>query len=328
MSRGPSIARRRPRGLALASAAALIVLVAACAPPKRAFPGPLVTPSAPLPQTVSVRVAGRVTSVPLDEYVLGAVLSELTPVGESDATVARIYEVQAIVARTYVLSQLGRHRQSGFDVCDTTHCQLYEPARISSSRFAEAARAAVARTTGRVLTYGGHVAEALFHADCGGSTTSADAVWGGPAVPYLHAVADTLPADTHRTWQVTIPADQLRQALDADPRTDVGRTLGSIEILSRDASGRAASLDLHGEHSPTVRGDVLRAVVNQKFGDRTLQSTKFTITRARSQYTFKGTGYGHGVGLCQRGALTRARQGESVEQILRTYFPEATLTRR
>jgi stage II sporulation protein D len=315
------------RGFALASAAALVVLVAACAPPKRAFPGPMVG-SMPLPDSVTVRVAGRVTSVPLDEYVLGAVLSEVTPVGESDATVARIYEVQSIVARTYVLSQLGRHRQNGFDVCDTTHCQLYEPARITSSRFSEAARAAVARTTGRVLVYGGHVAEALFHADCGGSTTSADAVWGGPAIPYLHAVVDTLPGETHRPWQVSIPADQLRQALDADPRTDVGRKLTSIEILSRDASGRAAGLSVHGERSFTVRGDVLRSVVNQKLGDRAVQSTKFSITRTGSQYTFKGTGFGHGVGLCQRGAITRARQGESVDQILGTYFPGATLTRR
>src|SRR5207344_896533 len=181
MSGNPSVplAGLRPRGIAMATAAALVVLVAACAPPKRAFPGPM-GGSTPVPDTVTVRTGGRVRSVPLDEYVLGAVLSEVTPVGESDATVARIYEVQAIVARTYALSQLGRHRQNGFDVCDTTHCQLYEPARIASSRFSDAARAAVARTTGRVLTFGGHIAEALFHADCGGSTTSADAVWGGP----------------------------------------------------------------------------------------------------------------------------------------------------
>ncbi len=123
-------------------------------------------------------------------------------------------------------------------------------------------------------------------------------------------------------------ADQLRQALDADSRTDVGKKLTSIEIVSRDLSGRAATLNLRGDRTSTVRGDVLRAVVNQKFGDRAVQSTKFTLTRARNQYTFKGTGYGHGVGLCQRGAIARARQGESVEQILRTYFPEATLARR
>src|SRR3982751_3320999 len=94
-SKGPSVRR----AFALASAAVLVVLVAACAPPKRAFPGPVVASAPPLPETVMVRVAGRPTTVPLDEYVLGAVLSEVVPTGESDATVARVYEVQAIVAR-------------------------------------------------------------------------------------------------------------------------------------------------------------------------------------------------------------------------------------
>jgi stage II sporulation protein D len=272
-------------------------------------------------------VAGKVTSVPLDEYVLGAVLAEVTPLGETDETVARVFEVQSIVARTYAVSQLGRHHQDGFDLCDTTHCQLYQPARIASSRFAAAARAAVTRTSGRVLVYNGQIAEALFHADCGGATTSAEAVWGGPARPYLHTVLDTLPGETHRPWQIAIPAEQLRQALDADPRTDVGRTLSAIEVVSRDESGRAAELTVRGAHTYTVRGDVLRSVINQRLGDKGVQSTRFILTKSGGTYTFKGTGYGHGVGLCQRGAITRARQGQSVEQILRTYFPGATLSR-
>ena len=67
-------------------------------------------------------------------------------------------------------------------------------------------------------------------------------------------------------------------ALNADARTSVGKTLDAIEILSRDDSGRAAGLGVRGERSYTVRGDVLRAVLNQSLGDRGLQSTKFTLT--------------------------------------------------
>jgi stage II sporulation protein D len=280
-----------------------------------------------VPDRINVRVLGKITSVPLDDYVLGAVLAEVTPLGETDATIARVFDVQSIVARTYAVSQIGRHRLDGFDVCDSTHCQLYQPSRATTSRFAAAARAAVARTSGRVLVYGGQIVEALFHADCGGATTSADAVWGGQAKPYLRTVIDTLPAETHRPWQIVIAADQLRQALDADSRTDVGRSLSAIEVVERDPSGRAASLTIRGERSYTVRGDLLRSVINQKLGDRAVQSTRFTLTKSSGKFTFKGTGYGHGVGLCQRGAITRARQGESVEQILGTYFPGATLTR-
>ena len=296
----------------------------ACAPGLQA-PLPVPTPTIVVPERLLVRSGGRITAVALDDYVLGAALAEVTPVDETPAIVANIYTVQAIVARTYAVSQLGRHRAEGFDVCDTTHCQLYDPARIRTSRFSAAAREAVTRTQGEVLTYGGHVAEALFHADCGGSTTTADAVWGGRAVPYLRAVLDALTPETHRKWTVSATNEQLRVALEADPRTAVGRTLNGIEILTKDESGRAATVSVRGQRPYTIRGDLLRAVLNQSLADRGLQSTKFTLTRTGNRYTFEGTGYGHGVGLCQRGAATRLRRGDTPEAVLRAYYPGATL---
>lgn len=302
-----------------------LTTLAACGP---ARPASVVVspPGVNAPARVQVRVGGQITTVPIDEYVLGAVLSEVTPLDETPAAVDRIYEVQAIIARTYVVSQIGRHHAEGFDVCDTTHCQIYDPARVRTSRFTTAARAAVTRTRGRILSYGGHVAEALFHADCGGSTTGADAVWGGRPFPYLRAIEDNLTPETHRKWEVTATNEQLRVALDADARTNVGKSLTAIEILSRDDSGRAAGLSVRGERSYTVRGDVLRSVLNLSLGGRGLQSTKFTLARSGNRYTFEGTGFGHGVGLCQRGAATRLRRGDSVEGVLRAYYPGTTLT--
>lgn len=275
-----------------------------------------------------VRVAGHIESVPLDEYVLGTVLSEVAPIGETDAAVATIFEVQAIVARTYAVAESGRHRAEGFDLCDTTHCQLYEPARIRTSRFADAARAAVTRTRGQVLVYDSHIAEAVFHSDCGGQTASADAVWGGQPVPYLRTIVDQLGADAHRTWEVAATADQLRTALNTDPRTEVGRRLDAIEVITRDTSGRATTIGIRGELTTMVRSDLLRVVVNQALGDRGgLLSTRFDISRAGTRYTFSGSGFGHGVGLCQHGAICRARRGDATTAILSTYFPGTTLTR-
>jgi stage II sporulation protein D len=268
-----------------------------------------------------VRVAGKIESVSLDDYVLGAVLSEVTPLGETDAAVATIYEVQAVVARSYAVFQSGRHRAEGFDLCDTTHCQVFEPGRIRTSRFSGAARAAVAHTSGRVLTFGSRVAEAVFHADCGGQTADNNAVWGGPQLPYLRTIVDHLAPDTHRAWEVTATIDQLRGALNADPRTEVGRRLDSIAVVTTDDSGRAASMGLRGENSVLVRGDTFRAVVNGVIGDRGLLSTRFTTTRSGNRYIFTGTGFGHGVGLCQRGAISRAHRGDSMTEILSAYFP-------
>src|SRR4030095_911612 len=223
------------------------------APPPASAPAAK-TPAAPtvsltLPDQVRVRVGGKVESIALDDYVLGAVLSEVSPVGETDAAVETIFEVQAIVARTYAVFESGRHRLEGFDLCDTTHCQLYEPARLRTSRFASAAPAAGARTHAQELAYGSRVAEAVFHADCGGQTAANNAVWGTPAVPYLHSIVDRLAPDTHRVWEVTATIDELRKALNTDPRTEVGAHLDSIDIVTKDESGRASAVGLKGEHS-------------------------------------------------------------------------------
>lgn len=301
-------------------ALALAATAAACAGSRIPAPPP---PDAP--SVVRVQHGGRIIAVPLEDYVLGTVLAEVTPVGERPEVIDRIYEVQAVIARTYAASNLGRHHGEGFDLCDTTHCQIYDPARIRSSRFAAAAAAAVKRTAGEILTFGRMPAETLFHADCGGWTAAAESVWGGAPVPYLLARQDDVATAQHRSWNLDATADRLRAALNTDDRTRVGRRLDGIEIVSKDASGRAAGLSVRGERSYTVRGDDLRAVLNKTFGSRAIQSTRFTLSHRGTTYVFAGTGFGHGVGLCQVGAAARARRGDSLQSILSAYFPGAAL---
>lgn len=303
-------------------AAALFSTLAACAPAHTPSP-----PAFSLPQQIKVRVDGRVRTVPLEEYVLGSVLAEVSPVDETAQTAARIFEVQAVIARTYAVAHLGRHQKQGFDLCDSTHCQLYDPARIKTSRFTSTAREAVRGTTREVLMYGRRPAEALFHADCGGSTTSAAAVWGGRALPYLKASSDTQPSLSHRSWRFAVPFGKLRDALNRDPRSRVGRRLDAIEIVKRDESGRAASFALRGDQRQVLRGEDLRAILNQTFGDHAVQSTKLTISRTRDAYVFAGAGFGHGVGLCQVGAAARARRGESIDDITAAYFEGTSVVR-
>ena len=176
----------------------MAVVAAGCGLPDPRIPSAGATA---LPERVRVRTRGVIVTADLEDYVLGSALAEVTPVGETSAASARIYDVQAILARTYAAAHLGRHRAEGFDVCDATHCQLYDPARIRTSRFSAVAQDAVRRTAGQVLRYGRRPIDALFHADCGGSTAAADAVWGGPSLPYLMPRRDDLPAISHRAWQ-------------------------------------------------------------------------------------------------------------------------------
>jgi stage II sporulation protein D len=287
---------------------------------------PLVPPAEPdgsirIPERVLVRSHGQIVSVPLEDYVLASALAELSPVNETPDTVARLFEVQAVVARSYAVAELGRHQTEGFDFCDGTHCQLYDPARIRTSRFTPAAREAVQATAGIVVTYHGRPAETFFHADCGGYTAAAADVWGGAPIPYLIAAPDVVSSLTHRTWTTTVSESRMRDALNADPRTAVGRRLDGIDVRGRDESGRADEVTIRGDRLVVVAGDQFRAIVDRTVGDRTIDSTRFAIQHGSAGYTFTGSGFGHGVGLCQIGAAARARRGDSFAAILEYYFP-------
>ena len=266
-------------------------------------------------------------TVPLESYVVGTALSEFSPIGESAPTARRILEIQSVIARTYVTSNLGRHEAEGFDLCDTTHCQVYQPSRVTTSRFSAAAQAAARATSGQILLFAGRPAETLFHADCGGHTANASDVWGGAPVPYLRGADDDLPPGTHRQWRFATERPALLSALNADARSAVGSSLDDIEIVRRDQSGRAAELELRGERDRRIRGDQLRAILSRAFGVQSVMSTRLSIAREGTAFRFEGSGFGHGVGLCQVGAAARARQGDGLEAILRTYYPGSRLTR-
>lgn len=284
-------------------------------------------PSATAPAKILVRVAGQVASVDLEDYVTATALSEITPVGESPDTVGRIYDVQTIVARSYALAHLGRHKAEGFDLCDSTHCQVYQPARLVSSRFAGDARQATSRTAGRMLTYGIGPIDALFHADCGGHTTSPQQVWGTPGLPYLRPEPDDVPSVKHRSWSLTITRFDLLKALDADHRT-VGASLKSVVLEDTDSSGRVSRVTVTGsDRRLSLRSDDFRNAVNKRLGARAMMSTRFRMSRASNgaDYVLSGTGFGHGIGLCQVGALARARRGENATGILAAYYPGARL---
>jgi stage II sporulation protein D len=258
----------------------------------------------------------------LEEYVLASVLSEITPAGD-DARAARvIFGVQAIVARTYAIANRRRHAADGFDVCDTTHCQIVEVDRVQRSRWAALAREVVEDTRGDVLWFADKPASALFHADCGGVRASAGEVWGGLAPAYLEGGEDPLPAGReHLTWRFVVHRDELRAVLNAQPRTQVGGRLDTIDVQRRDPSGRAALVVLNGERAPLVRGEEFRSIVSRRLGVRTLRSSRFDVRREGERFVFDGRGFGHGVGLCQRGAIARAAAGASVNEILAFYFP-------
>ncbi len=302
-----------------------------------------VTPmsGAALPRYVRVQLIEQgltvVRDVPLEDYVQASAISEVAPAAGEFDTVERMLEVQTIISRTYAVSHLARHAREGFDLCSTTHCQLFDPRRLQTSRWAAASLEAVGRTSGLILTLDRLPIQALFHADCGGYTSTASAVWGGTDRPYLVARPDDgVPREAHADWQYEVSVDVLTAALATDSRTRVTGPLDTIDVVSRDDAGRAERIALHGHvqgaggtsSGTEIRGDELRQVLTRAFGPRAVRSTRFDVRRTASTFTFSGRGFGHGVGLCQAGALARLRGGATPADVLGYYYPGSVLARR
>ena len=255
-----------------------------------------------------------VNIVPVDDYLLSVVPEEMPTDWPAEALKA-----QSIAARSFALKSRGRHAAEGYDLCTTTHCQLYKG--IASEK--TASTAAVRATRGEVLTYGGQPIEALFHTDSGGMTESSEDVWGS-RVPYLRAVRDTLLGTM--PWTKTVSKADLEKKLAAKGH-NIGR-LRAIELSplavgraakDRTASGRVKALTVTGtKGSVTLSGTAWRSLLG-------LKSTLFSAKLTKDSVTFTGFGAGHGLGISQWGAERLAGTGKSYADILHHYYTGVTL---
>ena len=255
-----------------------------------------------------------VNIVPVDDYLLSVVPEEMPTDWPAEALKA-----QSVAARSFALKSRGRHAAEGYDLCTTTHCQLYKG--IASEK--TASTAAVRATRGEVLTYGGQPIEALFHTDSGGMTESSEDVWGS-RVPYLRAVCDT-PLGT-MPWTKTMSTADLEKKLSAKGH-NIGR-LRAIELSplavgraakDRTASGRVKAMTVTGtKGSVTLSGNAWRSLLG-------LKSALFDAKLTKDSVTFTGFGAGHGLGISQWGAKRLAETGKSYADILHHYYTGVTL---
>lgn len=259
----------------------------------------------------------KVETMSVEDYVRGVVAAEGSIESEPEALKAL-----AVASRTYVLKNLGRHAKDGFDFCTMTHCQRYVMAKDFSAvpdRIAQA----VAETNGEILRDGDErIADSYFSASCGGETANLTTLWGGTAPVYLQGVHDEFcETQEHHRWIDKIPEGKLAQALQSDFRTDVGPQLRLIEVSRKDATGRAELVIIAGNRQVTVSGWEFKIIVGRALGWNLLKSSRFTVSRHEKDFVFEGSGFGHGLGLCQEGAHVMAARGANYRQILNKYFP-------
>ncbi len=251
---------------------------------------------------------GRVTVLPLEVYVARVLAGE----GEPRAAEAA-QQALAIAIRTYALANLDRHGRDGYDLCDTTHCQVPRAATAASRR-------ATLATAGRILTWRGTAAEVFYSASCGGRSEEASQVWPEINHPYLRSHSD----DVHKEdvpWTVDVRLGDMQRALARAGFT--GERLREVSIEARNSSGRVSRLHLRGLRPDMISGDLFRKAV----GATELRSTAFSLKRRGDRVAFTGRGFGHGVGMCVIGAGRRASRGESAPAILAQYYPGLELTR-
>lgn len=248
-----------------------------------------------------------VNLVDIDSYLSGVVESE----GGGGQHI-EYYKVQALMSRTYALKYVNKHAKEGFSLCDRVHCQAYH----SMLRFTPLIREAVTSTSGSVmLDDKNQLIDSYFHANCGGQTSEADYVWNN-SIPYLNTFIDTFCIYTKQAkWERRIPKQEWENYLVQQfnfPITD-SSWLKQMYIFEQEER-KAFYL------SPAL-GIPLRDI-RTKFN---LKSTFFSTKLEGDQVVFYGKGYGHGVGLCQEGAMKMARSSYDFRQIAKFYFPGAII---
>jgi len=289
-------------------------------------------------------VAGRqgmtlINRLGIESYIAGVVGPEIG--GRRPDEEAAVL-AQAVVSRSFALRNRGRYESLGFDAFADTRDQVYNGVAAETPQ----AWAAVRRTAGQVLRYRGEVIDAYFHSTCGFSTAGVEEAFStARARPYLRPVSDAN-GKGHYYCDIS-PRFRWREEWDGQKlRAIFTRTLTAVMPLGGDGlqpitdvevsgttrSGRVAELRIVFERGDVrIAGSNVRAVLRPE-ADRTLSSTAFQLTVTKdsghvSRLVAAGAGSGHGVGMCQWGAVGRARAGQDYRRILATYFPGTTLDR-
>ena len=245
-----------------------------------------------------------VNRVAIEDYTAGVVQSEA--LGSSKDM--QFFFVQAITCRTYALVNYLKHTDEGFNLCDDVHCQFYS----RRCHNADIARA-TARTSGMVIVdENKKMISAAFHSNCGGETVNSEDVWTIPT-SYLKSVVDTF--CTH------MPNAHWRYAMLKQDWLDFLKQHYNYPIDNPDMRKQALSFQQNERKSLFENNIPLKTIRH----DLHLRSTFFSLENKKDSVIFNGRGYGHGVGLCQQGAIQMANQGLNYKSIIAFYYTNTSI---
>jgi stage II sporulation protein D len=244
-----------------------------------------------------------INTLPIEDYLKGVVPHEIGALKE-DAFEA--LKAQAVAARTYAYAHLGSRKSQGFDVFADTRDQVYNGSKEENSLVNKA----IESTSGIVIKYNENLIEAFYHSTCGGKTEGTE-VWGQVSRPYLLSVSDSAngkaycEASKYMSWSETFTKAELKAE--------------NILIIEKFPSSRVKNLVVFAKDSSyEIVGDKTRWFFTKN--GKILPSSLFTIKNNGDSFTVEGSGFGHGIGMCQFGVIARARAGQKFDEILKAYY--------
>lgn len=302
-----------------------------------------------------------INELPIEQYLYGVVPRELPPTIYDQLEAQK---AQAVAARTYAVSGLGKRSADGYDLLATTSDQVYGGVEAEHPVSTQAVDA----TAAIVATYGGQLIQALFSSTSGGYTANNEEAFRSDPVPYLRGIPDaqrgrafenvpTLevfkrrgnPTNLRNTkagdfesdwsryhrWAYEWTAEEMSEVISAYAGRDVGRVL-EINAVERGPSGRVLEIEYVTENGTfTDTKDRIRSSLKYVDASGRLSSLRSTlfyiepmVDRKTDEVTgFKayGGGWGHGVGLSQTGAVGMAEKGAGYDEILKHYYRDIDL---
>ena len=244
-----------------------------------------------------------------DKYIGGVVEAEAGRKSHPE-----FYKVQSILARTYAMSIAGRHITEGHDLCDQVHCQAF----YGRTKDTSILNSVSATRELLVVDKDFNLIHAVFHSNSGGQTANAEDVWG-KYTNYLRSVKDSFSLHMpNYQWTRKMASEDWLEYLRIKFKIQTEDSLTKLSVLNFRQQERKTFIDVNGKKIPLKN---IRMDLN-------LKSTYFELKTENDTVVFTGRGYGHGIGMCQEGAMQMAKLGYKYDQIIKFYYREIKIINR
>jgi stage II sporulation protein D len=257
--------------------------------------------------SVSEEYIRIINDVVLDNYIAGVTEAEA-----GSRSNLEFYKVQAILARTFALTHINKHVAEGFSLCDQVHCQAYygKPKDLTIFK-------AIEETKGKVVVDENlNLIVAAFHSNSGGQTANSEDVWGSKTT-YLRSVTDS--------FSVKMPNSKWERRMLTDDWLSYLKLKHNFPTEQEDAKSAALNFK-QDQRKIFLECNNSRVPLKNIRQDLQLKSTFFSISEInKDSVLFKGKGYGHGLGMCQEGAMRMSKVGYGYNDILNFYYKNIQL---